>query len=375
MSKLEALAARVNKDYKSNVMTWGIPEKQCEKIPFSSPTLNYMTYGGLPRGRLIEFFGEEGGGKTTTTLDIVKNAQILFEDEYKKTLKVLKDKTKGKPKKADLDTLEAHKRAKAQTVLYLDCENTLDLSWSKKLGVDVDKMMLVSPDNQAAEEIFEIALQAIETGEVGLVVIDSLGVMLSEQAFEKQVGEKTYAGISQALTNFSKKAVMLCARYNTMLIGINQMRDNLNSQFGGTVTTGGKAWKHNCTVRMEFRKDTFLDTKGEPINRGSKTPAGNSVMVRLEKSKVSPPDRRLITYTLMYETGIDVEKDYVDLGIQVGTIQQSGSWYSFIDISTGEILTEKDGDTIQIQGKAGTVELIKQRKDVFDWLREQLKNV
>jgi len=235
-TKLDALVKSINREWKEDIAARGIHRLHTEKIPFTSPRLNYMTYGGLPRGRLIEFAGEEGGGKTTTALDICKNAQELFQKEYDEELSNTTDATRKK-------YLES--RGPKQ-IFYADCENTLDEDWAAKLGVDVDNLYIVKPQTQSAEDIFQMVLDAIETDEVGLVVIDSLGVMLSKQAYEKDMTEKTYGGISMPLTLFSKKATLSCKKYDCTVIGINQMRDDMNSMYGGRTTTGGKAWKHNC---------------------------------------------------------------------------------------------------------------------------------
>ena len=136
-------------------------------------------------------------------------------------------------------------------------ENTLDEEWAQKLGVDIDKLILLEPQSQTAEQIFEMLLQMIDTDEVGLVVIDSLGVMLSAQAYEKRWKKRSYGGIAAALTLFSKKAELLCTKYNCTLIGINQMREDINSPYGGTITTGGKGWKHTCSVRLMFPKGSI----------------------------------------------------------------------------------------------------------------------
>lgn len=215
MSQMDALMKEINKEFKGDILHRGLAAFDYERIPFTSPRLNYMTYGGIPKGKLIEFYGEEHGGKTTTALDIVANYQTM-------------ENAKG--------------------VVYADLENTLDSVWATKLGVDFtrDDIWVMNPTNQGAETIFEKILQMIATDEVGLVVIDSLGVMVSNQALEKSVEDKTYGGIAMALTNFSKKAEMLCHKHNCTIIGINQMRDDMNSMYGGVTTTGGKAWKHNC---------------------------------------------------------------------------------------------------------------------------------
>lgn len=214
MSKLDEVIADMNKKVKEDVVTSGLPKYDYKKIPFTSPRMNYCTFGGLPVGKLIEFFGEEHGGKTTTALDIIANYQNMDD---------------------------------ARKVLYVDAENTLDVDWAVKLGVDVDSMIVFKPTSQSAEEIFQFILDAIGTGEIGLWVLDSIGVLASAQELDKSMEEKTYAGVSAALTVFGRKAEMLMQRHHCTGIGINQLRDDMNAMWGGAVKTpGGRAWKHYC---------------------------------------------------------------------------------------------------------------------------------
>lgn len=311
MSSIDELIKEMNKKTKEEVVKFGITEYNFKRIPFTSPRMNYMTYGGLPVGKLIEFYGEEHGGKTTTALDVVANYQQM-EDTRK--------------------------------VLYVDAENTLDVEWARKIGVDVDAMIVFKPTNHSAEAIFEFTLQMIETGEVGLVVIDSLGVMISAQALDKSVEEKTYAGISMALTNFCEKAVQFCQKSQCTVIGINQMRDDMNAMYAGaTKTPGGKAWKHNCTARLQFSRGAFIDEKGNEIKRSSESPAGNIVLVSMQKNKSCPPNRRTGFYTISYEFGVDYLKDLVELAIKYGVIEKNGGWFNIINTDTGELIDKIQG--------------------------------
>ena len=373
MGKLDILIKEFNKQYKEEIAARGIPLIQTQKIPFSSPRANYMLYGGLPRGRIIEFAGEENGGKTTTALDIVANAQPLFEEEWEQEIKDLEsiDKRK-KEQQTRLDYLKA--RGPKQ-VVYADCENTLDEEWAKKLGVDTDKMILLKPQSQTAEQIFEMLLQMMETDEVGLVVIDSLGVMLSAQAYEKTMEEKTYGGIAAALTLFSKKAELLCNKYNCTLIGINQMRENINSPYGGMITTGGKGWKHNCSVRLMFQKGAYIDERGNEIKRSAETPAGNQVLINIAKTKVCKPDRRVGYYTLNYETGIDKIADTIEVALKYGIITQAGAWFNFTDIETGEIITDEEGETIKVQGKPNLIEYLQNDPHLYNEISEKVSEL
>lgn len=357
MSKLDVLIKDFNKQYKEDIAARGIARIQTGKIPFSSPRANYMLYGGIPRGRIVEFAGEEGSGKTTTALDIVCNAQKLFRQEYEQEVQELK--ALEKPKKEQIARLQYLEQRGPKQIVYADCENTLDEDWACLLGVDVDSMFVLKPMSQTAEQIFEMLLQTIETDEVGLVVLDSLGVMLSAQAYEKSMEEKTYGGIAAALTLFSKKAELLCVKYNCTLIGINQMREDMNSQYGGLTTTGGKGWKHNCSVRLLFQKGAFIDERNNELRRSAETPAGNLVMISIAKTKTCKPDRRSGFYTLKYDAGIDAVADTVETALKYGIIQQAGAWFTFVDIESGELVTDEDGETLKLQGKSNVIEFLK----------------
>jgi len=370
MGKLDILIQEFNKQFKEEIVSRGVARIETQKIPFTSPRANYMLYGGIPRGRIVEFAGEENGGKTTTALDIVANAQILFKQEWEDEISQLESiEKRKKDEQARLDYLKI--RGPKQ-IVYADCENTLDEDWARNLGVDIDNMIILKPMSQTAEQIFEMLLQMIETDEVGLVVIDSLGVMISSQAYEKTMEEKTIGGIAAALTLFSKKAEMLCSKYNCTLIGINQMRDDISSSYGGLTTTGGKAWKHNCSLRLMFQKGSYIDEKGNEIKRSSESPAGNLVMINIAKTKVCKPDRRVGFYTLRYDTGIDKVADTIELALKYGIINQAGAWFTFIDLDTGEIICDDEGEPIKIQGKPNLIEYLEDNQHLFEEITEKL---
>lgn len=324
MSQLEELIKNMNKRAKESIVTTGLTEYNYKRIPFTSPRMNYCTFGGLPIGKLIEFFGEEHGGKTTTALDIVANFQHS-DDERK--------------------------------VLYCDCENTLDVEWATKIGVNTDELIVLKPHSQSAEEIFQFVLDSIDTGEIGLFVIDSLGVMVSAEELDKTVEDKTYAGISKPLTAFCKKAEMLMDRHKCTGICINQIRDNLSSTWGGVTTPGGKGFKHCCCVRMQFSKGKYIDEKGNELTRSAESPTGNIVQMSMLKNKSCPPTRRTGSYTLNYETGIDYLKDLVSVCIHYDIINKRGAWFDIIDTETGEVL---EGN---IQGQARVYEFLENEEN------------
>lgn len=333
MSNLESIVKDLNKKMKVGNISLGVDFQDVKKIPFSSCRLNYMTYGGIPVGRISEFFGTDGSGKTTTAIDVAGNAQKVFPDKK---------------------------------VLFVDIEHTFDTVWAQKLGLDYSKILYLDPDSMGAEEVFNLMIELIESGEISICILDSIGAMVSMQANEKQIGERTYGGVSMALTEFSKKITPILARTQTTFIGINQARDDMNSPYGGTTTTGGRCWRHACSTRLEFRKGNYIDEKGNNLSRACENPAGNIVNVALVKSKVCRPDRKVGFYTLKYLNGIDYISDAVDVAIKVGIVNQAGAWFSLIDISTGE-LKEK------FQGKPKLVEFLRDHEEVYNQLTKDIQ--
>ena len=308
---LDDVINNMNKKTKEDVVTVGLPTYKCKRIQFTSPRMNYCTFGGLPIGKLIEFFGEEHGGKTSSALDIIANYQRMDD---------------------------------ARSVLYIDAENTLDVEWARKLGVDVDNMIVFKPTSQSAEEIFQFILDATDTGDVGLWVLDSIPALSSAQELDKTMEEKTYAGISGPLSVFSRKAEKSCQKNHCTGIGINQIRDDLGAMYAGAIKTpGGRAWKHFCSVRMQFSKGKYIDENGNDLSQKAESPAGNYVLMSMVKNKSCPPTRRTGFYTLNYEYGVDYLKDLVEVAMKYGIINKAGAWFSILDTETGELIEKLQG--------------------------------
>jgi recombination protein RecA len=313
-SKMDALLAEVNKKVKEEIIFKGLASYNYNKIPFTSPRANYCTYGGVPIGKVIEFYGAEHGGKTTSALDQVGRFQELER------------------KKAEED-----KNYTERDVFYCDVENTLDSEWAKKFDVDVDRMYLLQPKSQSAEQIFDLITDAIETGDIGLVVLDSIAAMVSQDELDKDYDEKSFGGISGPLSRFAKKIEMLCAKYNCTLIGINQVRDDVNSTWGGYKTPGGRAWKHICIMRVEFSKGQFLDENGAKLTNNAETPSGTLIQFKVVKNKTCPPDRRVGFYTIDWN-GVDYLADLIEVAILCGVIvEQSKGYFVIPDISEDKI--------------------------------------
>lgn len=347
MSKLDELIKDINKQYKEEIAFKGNDSNlyKYELVPFSSPRLNYMLYGGLPMGRMIEFAGAEKSGKTTTALDMVKNCQKKFEEEY--------EFAKSKKCLGDSNIIE-------RKVCFVDAENTFDVEWAEKLGVDIDKLILIKPQEQYAEQVFDIIKAIVETGEVGLVVLDSVAQLVSKAAMEESMEKKQYGGIALSLTKFCNIVVPLLGKYNCMCIMINQVREDLNNPYNDFVTPGGRGFKHNCSVRLMFQQGSFIDANNKELTRGAENPAGNLVKVKIEKSKICRSDRRLGFYTLNYLEGIDYISDTIDVLMQKGVILQRGAYFDIINPETGEVLY--DG---KIQGKSKLISLLKEDENLF----------
>lgn len=306
---LEEVLSEINKK-RGEVVNRGEWQGDYVRIPFTSPRLNYITHGGIPIGKLVEFYGAEHGGKTTTALDIVANYQVMEN---------------------------------AKNVLWVDKENALDPVWASKLNVDLDNVLLMRPDTTSAEDIFDDVLAIMKTGTVGLVVIDSFGVMQSKKASEESVADKNYGGIAQALTNFSDKALVLANKYKCTVIGLNQLRDKMDSTYGGTTTTGGRGWKHDTSIRLEFRKGYSFDDKYAKVSNDAENPYGNIVNVAMVKNRTCPPNRRNGFYTLRYDIGIDYMYDLIEVCKKYGVIELSGSWYILKDTETGNEVKKLQG--------------------------------
>lgn len=336
MSKLDDLMKDINKKYGEATVSEGQIEVKYEKIPFTAPRLNYMTYGGLVEGRFHMFAGTEGSGKTLTALDVCKNAMAKYPDKK---------------------------------IFYADLEQTLDPVWSLKNGVDINKFVIFRPETNSTEFVLDTLRKAAETGECSLIVLDSIPVMVSEQIYNDSVGQNKYGGNAQAIARFCNLIAGTIKRNGTTVLFINQVRDDLNSMYGGYITPGGRALKFALSTWLEFRKGKFIDGDGKELTNNAENPAGNLVNVVLKKSKVCVSDRRLGYYTLNYVNGIDTIADYVEIGLQVGVINQRGAFFDILDPSTGEIVNQE-----KIQGKAKLRDQLAQHQDWIDLINSQLQD-
>ena len=386
MNNLDVLMGTINKKYGSTIITKGTNMIYVDRIPFSSPHLNYLLYGGLPVGKAVEFFGGEGSGKTTTALDAVKNAQHKATNEYNDTINDLTEQIaklkESNSKQASKDITKLEKRLVEvqeqgiRSVLYVDAEQTLDEDWATKLGVDLNSLYLVRPQTETAEQILQIILDCVATGDICMAVLDSVPMLIPQQLMEETLEKKAYGGIALPLARFSGEAPALLTKNKCTLIMINQMRDDLANPYNKYKTPGGRAVKHLYAVRLFFRKGKFFDKDtAELANNKADEPCGNFVNVEVVKTKICKPDRRTGMYTLNYETGIDVVADILELALNYNIINQRGSWFDIIDISTGEYLKDADDNDARVQGRVPLLEMLRTNKDIYNKINVQINKI
>lgn len=381
---IDLAMANINKKFGEQLCKEGTELIYVDKIPFSSPTANYMTYGGVPIGKATEFFGGEGGGKTTSALDIVGNAQKKFKEEWENKVQQAQEEyeklasVKSTEKKAERfkkDVLDELMEQGPKVVVYVDAENTLDVEWAALLGVNTDEMILIRPQTQTAEQVLQMMIDLIDTGNVGLMVLDSVPCLVPQVIFEESMEKKSYGGVAGPMSVFCAKVTPYLTKHKTALIMINQIREDLSNPYNTASTPGGKALKHLYSLRLRFKKDSLLDDNNRELPSRAENPAGNIVQVEIVKTKVCKPNRRLGYYTLNYTNGIDVIADTVTMALKYGYIVQAGAWFTFMDPETGEIICDEDGVELKFQGMAKLLEFIRNDEYMLSELVENLNSV
>lgn len=339
------------------------------KIPFSSPLLNYCCYGGIPRNKVIEFFGEPGGGKSTTAVDICKNAYKLFQSEFEAEVAELRAKVASGQKQyaGQLDDLIDRGPKK---ILYIDLENSFDDAWCKVIGLDSNKIEIMTPPDMPAEEILQTLQDLIETGELGLAVLDSIPSLVPKAELEKKYGEKTVAALAGLLNVFYRKLVPLLTRYGCTFIGINQVRENMDNPYN-VQTPGGKAPKFYASLRILFQLGYPVDFAGNELKMSAENPAGYIVNAKIMKQKSAPNNRKLGTYYLMVDSGIREDFDFAKLAInKYGAIRKSGGWFTVCDPYTGEVLEDATGKPLKINGLIKVYDFLKANTEYYEKLKK-----
>lgn len=254
-------------------------------ISTGSPKLNAaLGVGGVPRGRVVEIYGPESGGKTTLTLQIIAEAQ----------------------------------KAGGQAG-FVDAEHALDTAYAKKLGVDVDNLLVSQPDY--GEQALEIADALIRSGALDVLVVDSVAALVPKAELDGEMGDQFMGLQPRMMGQALRKLTANVHKSNTCLIFINQIREKLGVMFGNPETTpGGKALKFAASVRMDIRRIAAI--------KDGETVVGAKTRIKVVKNKVASPFKEA-EVDLIYGEGISKESDLIDLGVAKGLLNQSGSWYSY----------------------------------------------
>ena len=284
---LEGALGQIEKSYgKGTVMRLGDrPAVDVQSISTGSISLDIgLGTGGVPRGRIVEIYGPESSGKTTLALHIAANAQ----------------KNDG-------------------VVLYIDAEHAMDPNYARKLGVNVDELLITQPDS--GEQALDICEQMVRTNAVDVIVIDSVAALVPRAEIEGEMGDSFVGVHARLMSQAMRKLTGSLGRSKTCLIFINQIREKIGVMFGSPeTTTGGRALKFYASIRMDIRRIGAL--KDGEVN------IGNRVRVKVVKNKCAPPFREA-EFDVLFGEGISYTGDLIDVAVEQKLVDKSGAWYSF----------------------------------------------
>ncbi len=292
---LESALAQIERQFgKGSIMKLGANTAAMEIEATSTGSLGLdiaLGIGGLPKGRIIEVYGPESSGKTTLALHVV-----------------------------------AEEQKKGGVCAFVDAEHALDPQYARKLGVNLDELLISQPDT--GEQALEIVDTLVRSGAVSLVVVDSVAALTPKAEIEGDMGDATVGAQARLMSQAMRKLTASIGRSNCMVIFINQIRMKIGVMFGNPeTTTGGHALKFYASVRLDIRRIGAIKDRDEVV--------GNATRVKVVKNKVAPPFKQ-VEFDIMYGEGISKTGELIDIGVKAGVVEKSGSWYSYGDERIGQ---------------------------------------
>ncbi len=315
---LEAAVSQIERAFgKGSIMKLGQNEVvQTEVVSTGSIGLDIgLGIGGLPRGRVVEIYGPESSGKTTLALHAVAEAQKV-----------------------------------GGTCAFVDAEHALDPIYARKLGVNVEELLISQPD--AGEQALEIADTLVRSGAVDVLVIDSVAALVPRAELEGEMGDHHVGLQARLMSQALRKLTSSVARSNTLIIFINQIRMKIGVMFGNPeTTTGGNALKFYSSVRLEIRRIGAIKDRDEVV--------GNQTRVKVVKNKMAPPFK-MIEFDIMYGEGVSKMGEILDLGVKAGIVEKSGSWFSYDSQRIG-------------QGRENAKTFLRENPEMSDAIEHQIR--